>query len=162
MTSSNLLSNLQGFGNRHLKFGKKKQGMPKNLKRYSSERFLQAELEELEKFQQKRNTGVQRLWDHIRTGNLPNMRSYIHRELLGKEGWEEKCNSYFALMKSIGRKEKRKASEPDVLWDHPSCESGRLLQTADEPGTGWKTWGPYVSDRQWGTVREDYSEDGNW
>ncbi|MEB0262495.1 MULTISPECIES: glucosidase [unclassified Mucilaginibacter] len=27
--------------------------------------------------------------------------------------------------------------------------------------TGWKKWGPYVSDRQWGTVREDYSADGN-
>jgi len=24
----------------------------------------------------------------------------------------------------------------------------------------WKKWGPYVSDRQWGTVREDYSTDG--
>ena len=24
----------------------------------------------------------------------------------------------------------------------------------------WKTWGPYVSERAWGTVREDYSEDG--
>ena len=22
-------------------------------------------------------------------------------------------------------------------------------------------WGPYLSERQWGTVREDYSEDGN-
>jgi len=26
---------------------------------------------------------------------------------------------------------------------------------------GWKKWGPYLSERQWGTVREDYSEDGN-
>lgn len=25
----------------------------------------------------------------------------------------------------------------------------------------WYTWGPYVSNRQWGTVREDYSENGN-
>jgi len=25
----------------------------------------------------------------------------------------------------------------------------------------WYTWGPYVSERQWGTVREDYSEDGD-
>ena len=25
----------------------------------------------------------------------------------------------------------------------------------------WKTWGPYVSNRQWGNVREDYSHDGN-
>ncbi|MDA8106917.1 MAG: glucosidase, partial [Nitrospiraceae bacterium] len=24
----------------------------------------------------------------------------------------------------------------------------------------WKKWGPYLSLRQWGTVREDYSEDG--
>src|SRR5437763_7347383 len=24
----------------------------------------------------------------------------------------------------------------------------------------WKRWGPYLSDRQWGTVREDYSADG--
>jgi hypothetical protein len=27
--------------------------------------------------------------------------------------------------------------------------------------TSWKKWGPYVSDRQWGTVREDYSADGD-
>ena len=26
---------------------------------------------------------------------------------------------------------------------------------------GWKKWGPYLSERQWGTVREDYSENGN-
>ena len=25
----------------------------------------------------------------------------------------------------------------------------------------WKKWGPYVSERQWGTVREDYSAEGN-
>lgn len=25
----------------------------------------------------------------------------------------------------------------------------------------WKKWGPYLSDRQWGTVREDYSDQGN-
>src|SRR5262249_12940371 len=26
---------------------------------------------------------------------------------------------------------------------------------------GWRRWGPYVSDRAWATVREDYSPDGN-
>ena len=25
----------------------------------------------------------------------------------------------------------------------------------------WKKWGPYVSERQWATVREDYSHDGD-
>ena len=24
----------------------------------------------------------------------------------------------------------------------------------------WRRWGPYLSERQWGTVREDYSADG--
>jgi len=35
------------------------------------------------------------------------------------------------------------------------------LQEARELGTPWKKWGPYLSERQWGTVREDYSENGN-
>jgi hypothetical protein len=28
-------------------------------------------------------------------------------------------------------------------------------------GPAWKRWGPYLSERQWGTVREDYSEGGD-
>ncbi|BBL68776.1 MGH1-like glycoside hydrolase domain-containing protein [Methanoculleus chikugoensis] len=28
-------------------------------------------------------------------------------------------------------------------------------------GIPWRRWGPYLSERQWGTVREDYGEDGN-
>ncbi len=28
-------------------------------------------------------------------------------------------------------------------------------------GVPWRRWGPYLSERQWGTVREDYSADGN-
>ncbi|HEY7302768.1 MAG TPA: hypothetical protein VH601_01535 [Bryobacteraceae bacterium] len=28
-------------------------------------------------------------------------------------------------------------------------------------GIGWKRWGPYLSERQWGTVREDYSPTGS-
>ncbi len=35
------------------------------------------------------------------------------------------------------------------------------MQEDKEGKTNWKKWGPYVTDRQWGTVREDYSEDGS-
>src|SRR3974377_2388369 len=35
------------------------------------------------------------------------------------------------------------------------------LEEARDPSTPWKKWGPYLSERQWGTVREDYSENGN-
>ena len=44
----------------------------------------------------------------------------------------------------------------------------RLLQTAEgrrlreiNDGVAWRRWGPYLSERQWGTVREDYSHDGD-
>src|SRR5436189_879531 len=35
------------------------------------------------------------------------------------------------------------------------------LKEAREHKNNWKSWGPYLSDRQWGTVREDYSENGD-
>src|SRR4051794_38779052 len=37
----------------------------------------------------------------------------------------------------------------------------RRLREARERGVPWKKWGPYLSERQWGTVREDYSENGD-
>ena len=37
----------------------------------------------------------------------------------------------------------------------------KRLNEAREKGILWKKWGPYLSERQWGTVREDYSNDGN-
>jgi hypothetical protein len=35
------------------------------------------------------------------------------------------------------------------------------LEDGLKQSSPWYTWGPYVSERQWGTVREDYSEDGD-
>jgi hypothetical protein len=35
------------------------------------------------------------------------------------------------------------------------------LDEARDPQIPWKKWGPYLSERQWGTVREDYSENGD-
>jgi hypothetical protein len=39
-------------------------------------------------------------------------------------------------------------------------EHKRLDETSRR-NVPWKKWGPYLSERQWGTVREDYSEDGD-
>src|SRR5215471_5172014 len=38
-------------------------------------------------------------------------------------------------------------------------ESRRLIEDATR-SRNWKRFGPYLADRQWGTVREDYSVDG--
>ena len=43
-------------------------------------------------------------------------------------------------------------------------ESGAELTRLHEEREGraaWKKWGPYLSERQWGTVREDYSSNGD-
>jgi hypothetical protein len=42
----------------------------------------------------------------------------------------------------------------------PTPEHRRLAEIHDDIGS-WRRWGPYVSDRAWATVREDYSADGN-
>ena len=40
-----------------------------------------------------------------------------------------------------------------------TAEEARLAESRDRK-KHWKRWGPYLSERQWGTVREDYSEHG--
>jgi hypothetical protein len=42
----------------------------------------------------------------------------------------------------------------------PIAEIARLAE-ADSSKAAWRRWGPYLSERQWGTVREDYSPDGD-
>jgi hypothetical protein len=41
-----------------------------------------------------------------------------------------------------------------------SAEKKRLSENKKN-GLPWKKWGPYLSERQWGTVREDYSRGGD-
>jgi hypothetical protein len=41
-----------------------------------------------------------------------------------------------------------------------TAEHVRLDEARDKP-VPWRLWGPYLSERQWGTVREDYSEGGD-
>jgi hypothetical protein len=45
----------------------------------------------------------------------------------------------------------RASSDPEV----------RRLAEDSTRRKNWKRWGPYLSARQWGTVREDYSENGD-
>jgi hypothetical protein len=45
--------------------------------------------------------------------------------------------------------------------DKPLTAEQRRLQECTATQPAWKKWGPYLSERQWGTVREDYSPHGN-
>ncbi len=52
-------------------------------------------------------------------------------------------------------------TSPGGETDAPEA-TAEHLRLAEDPQVGgaWKRWGPYLSERQWGTVREDYSPDG--
>ena len=45
--------------------------------------------------------------------------------------------------------------------DYAETNEQKRLNEARERGIPWKKWGPYLSERQWGTVREDYSANGD-
>jgi hypothetical protein len=51
-------------------------------------------------------------------------------------------------------------SSHEGLGSSMTQEESRL-QEARKGTSNWKKWGPYLSERQWGTVREDYSEGGD-
>jgi hypothetical protein len=44
---------------------------------------------------------------------------------------------------------------------HLESKEHKRFAGRDGDLTAWRRWGPYVAERSWGTVREDYSADGN-
>ncbi len=54
----------------------------------------------------------------------------------------------------------RRQATGERMTGKDDSESERLRQ-ADAGEKPWRRWGPYLSERQWGTVREDYSADGD-
>jgi hypothetical protein len=60
---------------------------------------------------------------------------------------------------------KSRAVEPQIQNESSvsACEviEQKRLKSVRDEGVPWKKWGPYLAERQWGTVREDYSEDGD-
>ena len=47
------------------------------------------------------------------------------------------------------------------MTDHPTEEHRRVAQSSLDAAGPWKAIGPYLSERAWGSVREDYSADGD-
>jgi hypothetical protein len=64
-----------------------------------------------------------------------------------------------ATLRSVAVAEHTDASQRPAS-DRPSAERTRLARCTRHD-LAWKQWGPYLSERQWGTVREDYSSHGN-
>jgi len=52
------------------------------------------------------------------------------------------------------------SGDTDVIARSESTAEGRRLVEDGRREKNWKRWGPYLAERQWATVREDYSPDG--
>src|SRR6059058_2109801 len=50
---------------------------------------------------------------------------------------------------------------PRTVARVPKTPEHTRLEAARTGAAPWKAWGPYLAERQWGTVREDYSHDGD-
>ena len=64
-------------------------------------------------------------------------------------------------------KPKGQSTQPqglNVFAEPNEYQEYQRLICENKSGTAgnWKKWGPYLADRQWSTVREDYSADGSW
>ena len=51
---------------------------------------------------------------------------------------------------------------PTIVGIHLTSGESDRLKEDKERNHNWKRWGPFLSERQWSTVREDYSPDGSW
>lgn len=72
---------------------------------------------------------------------------------VGPSGVTGSCHA--CLVTTPGRS--ASAQQPS---EHRTAEHARLAESPSAGGP-WRLWGPYLSARQWGTVREDYSADGD-
>src|SRR5438445_6053069 len=71
----------------------------------------------------------------------------------------EKCSSFEIRTDTRLKSQPNKSSE-SFERDQPMNAEERRLEESRDRKSHWKRWGPYLSERQWGTVREDYSEHG--
>jgi hypothetical protein len=68
--------------------------------------------------------------------------------------------NHFAFSASTKKGDLMNPTERTPVAPIETNEQKRLTDSR-ELSTPWKKWGPYLSERQWGTVREDYSEGGD-
>ena len=126
-------------------------------RRSVAERLLRRAICENESLSGKGNLEFQKIWEHFTNGSLsiPSVRSYFNAHFTKMIPDNEQITS-----SKIWRKKKH--SQPALICKKESEEHKRLEVDKVDPNKSWKLWGPYLSERQWSTVREDYSDDGNW
>ena len=96
--------------------------------------------------QETKRSGLQMFWEHVKNGNSP--QNFINTRL-------SKMRTILNNSTMTGRRSSNSG------WRRQPEECKRLEEDQNDFDKTWRKWGPYLSERQWGTVREDYSHDGS-
>src|SRR5215831_100545 len=75
---------------------------------------------------------------------------------INKTSWERYTRGWRLRATSSTSKSAKLAGKENGM-----TEKQIVLQQPQVQDPKWQQWGPYLSERQWGTVREDYSENGD-
>ena len=92
---------------------------------------------------------------HALIGHKKGLAPRLRRYCRGHQSEGALIVIYFAT----GARAGRLAAQARPIESPMSAEHVRL-EDSREAKIPWKKWGPYLNERQWGTVREDYSEGG--
>ena len=126
-------------------------GMPQGRHRRPSFIYEGRRVGEIEEVQE-RDRKLEKIFEDFKSSRLRGKLPPRKKSSITKPGDDSRKSSEGSIH--------RKISVPAVSLERSTDETERLRQ--DSIDKSWKTWGPYLSERQWGTVREDYSHDGNW
>jgi hypothetical protein len=75
-----------------------------------------------------------------------------------RKGAEHGASKQLSFFQNCRTTMSLQSTERERLAEHDRHKPGQRGAVSE---VDWKCWGPYVSDRAWGTVREDYSSDGS-
>lgn len=98
------------------------------------------------------NSELHKIWEYFVNGSRNYFNSHFNRT---KPDSDE-------ITTPTKIRRRKKNSQPTPILKKQTEERERLEDDKNDPSNRWREWGPYLSERQWGTVREDYSEDGSW
>ncbi|XP_078362932.1 uncharacterized protein LOC144647063 [Oculina patagonica] len=132
----------------------------KRRRRSVAEILLRREVGEKESLAERSNSELHKIWEYFVNGSVsfPSVRNYFNAHFTKTKPASDEISDSTASFKIWRRK---KHSQPALICKKQTEEHKRLEVDKIDPNNRWKEWGPYLSERQWGTVREDYSEDGN-
>lgn len=133
----------------------------KRRRRSVAEILLRREVDEKESLTERDNSELHKIWEYFVNGTVsfPSVRNYFNAHFTKTKPASDEISDSTASFKIWRRK---KHSQPALICKKQTEERKRLEVDKNDPDNRWKEWGPYLSERQWGTVREDYSDDGNW